>query len=159
HRYHSFTHKDYGNGARLDNGFLVLSKIGRLAVRWSRSITGTLKTVTVRREGDGWYACCSCADVPVQAVPLTGRETGVDVGLKVFLLTADGEGVENPRHYRKAEKLLQKAQQRLSRKKRGSKRRDKARKLLAKKHRKSAASGKTSTTKWRSTWYATTTRS
>lgn len=32
-RYHSFTYKQYGNGARLDNGFLVLSKIGRVAVR------------------------------------------------------------------------------------------------------------------------------
>ena len=28
-RYHSFTYKEYGNGARLDNGKLVLSKIGR----------------------------------------------------------------------------------------------------------------------------------
>src|SRR5215472_12247873 len=35
-RYHSFTFKEYGNGARLDNGSLVLSKIGRIAVRWSR---------------------------------------------------------------------------------------------------------------------------
>jgi len=34
-RYHSFTYKQFGNGAALDNGFLVLSKIGRLAVRWS----------------------------------------------------------------------------------------------------------------------------
>jgi putative transposase len=32
-RYHSFTYKEYGNGARLDNGYLVLSKIGRIAVR------------------------------------------------------------------------------------------------------------------------------
>jgi len=32
-RFHSFTFKEYGNGARLDNGFLVLAKIGRLAVR------------------------------------------------------------------------------------------------------------------------------
>ncbi|HEV2457336.1 MAG TPA: hypothetical protein VGS80_03150 [Ktedonobacterales bacterium] len=30
-------YKQFGNGATLDNGFLVLSKIGRLAVRWSRS--------------------------------------------------------------------------------------------------------------------------
>jgi putative transposase len=37
-RYHSFTYKEYGNGARLDNGALVLSKIGRIAVRWSRPI-------------------------------------------------------------------------------------------------------------------------
>src|SRR5215469_13788716 len=36
-RYHSFTYKEYGNGARLDNGSLVLSKLGRIAVRWSRS--------------------------------------------------------------------------------------------------------------------------
>ena len=33
-RYHSFTFKEYGNGARLDNGFLVLSKIGRISVHW-----------------------------------------------------------------------------------------------------------------------------
>jgi putative transposase len=32
HRYHSFTFKEYGNGARLDNGYLVLSKIGRISV-------------------------------------------------------------------------------------------------------------------------------
>jgi len=65
-----------------------------------------------------------------------GRETGVDVGLKVFLITADGDCVENPRHYRKAEKALAKAQKRLSRRKKGSKRRNTARKLVAKKHQK-----------------------
>jgi len=135
-RYHSFTYKEYGNGARLDNGFLVLSKIGRIAVRWSRPVAATIKTVLVTREADGWYACCSCAEAPVHPLPLTGCETGVDVGLKVFLITADGEDIENPRHYRKAEKQLKKAQQRLSRKKKGSNRRNKARKLLAKKHQK-----------------------
>src|SRR5215813_7881885 len=46
-RYHSFTYKQYGNGARLDNGFLLLSKIGRIAVRWSRPLEGTPKTVTL----------------------------------------------------------------------------------------------------------------
>src|SRR5215472_4145586 len=53
-RYHSFTDKQFGNGATLDNGFLVLSKIGRLAVRWSRPLQGTPKLVTIRREADGW---------------------------------------------------------------------------------------------------------
>jgi putative transposase len=51
-RYHSFTYKEFGNGATLDNNFLVLSKIGRIAVRWSRPIQGTLKTVTISREAD-----------------------------------------------------------------------------------------------------------
>jgi putative transposase len=135
-RYNSFTYKQFGNGAALDNGFLVLSKIGRLAVRWSRPIEGTIKTVTVSQEADGWYACFSCAEVPTQPLPATGRETGIDVGLKVFLATADGEAVENPRHYRKAEKQLVKAQRRVSRRKKGSKRRKKAVALLKRKHQK-----------------------
>src|SRR5215469_16586402 len=56
-RYDSFTYKQFGNGATLDNGFLVLSKIGRVAVRWSRPLEGTPKTVTIYREAEGWYAC------------------------------------------------------------------------------------------------------
>jgi len=123
-RYHSFTYKQYGGGARLemeqDNGFLVLSKIGRVAVRWSRALEGTPKTVTISREADGWYAIISCADVPVQPLPATGRETGVDVGLKVFLITADGTVVENPRLHRRGEKKLKKAQRVVSRRKKGS---------------------------------------
>jgi putative transposase len=46
--------------APLDTGCLALSKIGRLALRWSRPLQGTPKTVTIRRAADGWYACCSC---------------------------------------------------------------------------------------------------
>jgi putative transposase len=133
-RYHSFIYKEYGNGARLDNGSLVLSKIGRIAVRWSRPVQGSIKTVTISREADGWYVCFSCAEVPSAPLPLTGRETGIDVGLKVFLITADGQPVENPRHYRTAEKALMKAQQRVSRRKKGSRRRRKAVRVLAKKH-------------------------
>ncbi len=132
-RWHSFTYKEYGNGARLDNGSLVLSKIGRIAVRWSRPIAGSIKTVTISREADGWYVCFSCAEVPTEPLPLTGRETGIDVGLKVFLITAAGEVVGNPRYYRKAERELKKAQQRVARRKKGSNRRKKAVKLLAKK--------------------------
>ncbi len=132
-RWHSFTYKEYGNGARLDNGSLVLSKIGRIAVRWSRPIAGSIKTVTISREADGWYVCFSCAEVPTEPLPLTGRETGIDVGLKVFLITAAGEVVGNPRYYRKAERELKKAQQRVARRKKGRNRRKKAVKLLAKK--------------------------
>jgi putative transposase len=133
-RYHSFTYKEYGNGARLENGSLVLSKIGRIAVHWSRPIQGTIKTVTISKEADGWYVCCSCAQVPIEPLPLTGHETGIDVGLKVFLITAEGDVVSNPRHYRTAERALQKAQQRVSRRKKGSHRRRKAVQVLAKRH-------------------------
>jgi putative transposase len=105
-RYRSFTCKAYGNGARLDTGSLVLAKLGRIAVRWSRPVAGTIKTVTISKEADGWYASCSCVEVPTQPVPLTGKETGIDVGLRAFLVTADGDSVEHPRHYRKSERAL-----------------------------------------------------
>jgi putative transposase len=54
-RFNSFTYPQFANGAQLDNGFLVLSKIGRIALRWSRPLEGVPKTVTVSREADGWY--------------------------------------------------------------------------------------------------------
>jgi putative transposase len=133
-RYTSFTYKQFGNGATLDEGALVLSKIGRMAVKWSRDLQGTVKTVTLTHEADGWYCCFSCAEVPAQPLPPTGRETGIDVGLRVFLITAEGESIENPRHYRRAERELKKAQRRVARRKNGSKRRKKAAHLLAKKH-------------------------
>jgi len=137
-RYHSFTYKQYGNGARLDvshdNGFLVLSKIGRVAVRWSRPLEGAPKTVTIAREADGWYAIISCADVSAHPLPPTGQETGINVGLKVFLITADGLMVENPRHYRRGEKKLAQVNKRVSRRKKGSKRRGKAVYCLGRAH-------------------------
>ncbi len=131
-RYHSFTYKQFGNGAALDHGFLVLSKIGRMALRWSRPLEGTPKTVTVSREADGYSVCFSCAEVPTQPLPATGQETGIDVGLKVFLVTAQGVAFENPRHFRKAERRLKTAQRRVARRKKGSHRRRKAVTLLAK---------------------------
>jgi putative transposase len=88
----------------LDGGILSLSKIGRIAVRLHRPLQGTPKTVIISREADGWFACISCTEVPTKPLPVTGNETGIDVGLKVFLLTADGEMIENPRYYRAAER-------------------------------------------------------
>jgi putative transposase len=135
-RYDSFTCPQVGErgGARLDNGLLALSKIGRIAVRRSRPLEGTPKTVTISHEADGWYACIAGTEVPMQPLPATSRQTGIDLGLKVFFIAADGEIVENPRHYRKVERQLVKAQRRVSRRKKGSRRRSKAVALLKRKH-------------------------
>jgi putative transposase len=135
-RYHSFTYKQFGNGATLDNGFLVLSKIGRIAIRWSRPLEGAPKTVTISREADGWYVCFSCAEAPTQPLPLTGQETAIDLGLESFATLADGTMFHNPRCYRKAERKLKTAQRRVARRKKGSNRRRKAVKLLARAHQK-----------------------
>jgi putative transposase len=135
-RWHSFTYKEFGNGATLDSGFLILSKIGRIAVRWSRPIVGTIKTVTIGREADGWHVCFSCADVPVQPLPETGQETGIDLGLEAFATLSDGTRIFSPGWYRKAERALKTAQRRVSRRKKGSNRRRKAVTLLARAHQK-----------------------
>jgi putative transposase len=134
HRFHSFTFKEYGNGARLDNGCLVLSKIGRISVHWSRPVEGTPKTVTISREADGWYVAISCADVPVQPLPETGQETGIDLGIEAFATLGDGTRILTPSYYRRAERYLAKCQRRVARRKRGSHRRRKAVALLAKAH-------------------------
>jgi putative transposase len=133
-RYSSFTYPQFDNGAALDNGFLVLSKIGRIAVRWSRPIEGVPKTVTISREVDGWYVYFSCADVPVQPLPATGQETGIDLGIAAFATLSDGTRIFSPGWYRKAERALKTAQRRVSRRKKGSNRRRKAAVLLAKAH-------------------------
>jgi len=133
-RYHSFTFKEYGNGARIDNGALVLSKIGRLRVHWSRPIEGTPKTVTIFREADGWYVAISCADVRINPLPLTGHETGIDLGLEAFATLADGARIHIPGYYRTAERYLAKCQRRVAKRKKGGHRRRKAVCWLAKAH-------------------------
>ncbi|HEY7092962.1 MAG TPA: transposase [Ktedonobacterales bacterium] len=135
-RYNSFTYPQIGRNcsAHLDNGSLVLSRIGRIAVRWSRPIEGTPKTVTLSREADGWYACFSCADVPIQTLPATGQETGIDLGIEAFATLSDGARIFSPGWYRKAERALKTAQRRVSRRKTGSNRRKRAITVLAKAH-------------------------
>jgi putative transposase len=137
-RYNSFTYKQVGEhgGARMDNGFLVLSKIGRIAVRWSRTIAGTIKTLTITREAFGWHVCFSCTDGPIHSLPATGQETGIDLGIAAFATLSEGTGVFSPGRYRKAEQALKTAQRRVSRRSKGSNHRCKAVILLAKAHQK-----------------------
>jgi putative transposase len=133
-RFHSFTFKEYGNRAQLDNGVLVLSKIGRISVHWSRPLEGTPKTITISKEADGWYVAISCADVPVHPLSPTGQETGIDLGLESFATLANGQRIITPSYYRKAQAYLRRCQRRVARRKKGSHRRRKAVALLAKAH-------------------------
>jgi putative transposase len=133
-RLHSFIFKEYGNGARLDSGFLMLAKIGRISVHWSRPIEGTPKTVTISKEADGWYVAISCADVPVKPLPTMGHETGIDLGLASFATLANGQPIVNPSYYRTAEAYLRRCQRRGAQRKKGSQRRRKAVVRLAKAH-------------------------
>jgi putative transposase len=136
-RYHSFAFKKEGNGATLDKGVLVLSKIGRIGVHWSRPLEGPPRPSRFPKRptaGDGWYLAISCAEVPVQPLPPTGQETGIDLGVASFATRAHGERVLTPACYRKAERRLKTAQRCVSRRTHGSNRRRKAVALLARAH-------------------------
>ncbi len=93
-----------------------------------------IKRVRLIRRADGYYVQFAVQADRVIEHEMTGAIVGIDVGLKAFSTNSNGNTVENPRHYRKAETRLKRLQRRLSRKKKGSKNRLKARKLVAKAH-------------------------
>ena len=93
-----------------------------------------IKRVRVVRRADGYYAqFCIDVELKEKRSP-TGKTIGLDVGLTHFYTDSDGNTVENPRHLRKAQKSLKKLARRLSRTKKGSQNRDKARNRLSRKH-------------------------
>jgi putative transposase len=133
-RYNSFTYPQ--GGYTLEDGRITLSKIGSIKIKLHRPLEGTIKTCTIKYEAGQWYAVFSCACEAPEPLPVSEEEVGIDLGLLHFAALSDGTFINNPRYYRKAEKTLEKRQQVLSRKKRGSHRREKARRLVAKAHRK-----------------------
>jgi putative transposase len=100
-----------------------------------------IKTACVTKKADGYYVTLSLEDPTVPEIkPDINPEsiTGIDMGLKEFLTTGDGETVAIPQHYRKAQKRLKVIQKRVSRRAKGSNRRQKAVKQLGKQHKKVA---------------------
>lgn len=93
-----------------------------------------IKRVRVVRRVDGYYVQF-CVDVErKEEHELTGRVIGIDLGLEFFYTDSEGKNVENPQFLRKSEKTLKRFQRRLSKKKRGSINRAKARIRLGRKH-------------------------
>ena len=90
-----------------------------------------IKRVRIVRRADGYYVQLGIKRERVITHVPSGKEAGIDVGLQSFLTDSEGHTVENPRHYRKAEQKLKRLHRHLSRKKKGSQNRKKARKALA----------------------------
>ncbi len=93
-----------------------------------------IKRVRIVRRADRYYVQF-CVDTERRIEHISsGKQLGIDVGLKAYLTDSEGNTVENPRHYRKAKKKLKRLQRRLSRKSAKSANRKKARIRLAKQH-------------------------
>src|SRR5213592_4317383 len=94
--------------------------------------TKQIKRVRIIHRADGYYVQFSVqAERVIEHIP-TDKQVGIDVGLKAYYTDSDGNTVDNPRHYRKAEQKLKRLHRHLSRKQKKSGNRKKARKQLAK---------------------------
>jgi putative transposase len=131
-RYDSFTYPQAGFQL---NGRLLLSKIGGIKIKLHRPVRGEIKTLTIKRENGFWYACFSCVVAP-EPLPANDKAVGIDVGLHSFAVLSDGTEIENPRWYRKMQKRLRRAQRRVARRKKFSKRWKRAVRMVGKVHRK-----------------------
>lgn len=126
-------------GAHLNNGVLKLSKVGEMSVIMHRPIPDgfTLKTCTIVHKADGWYCCISIQDETVpEPMPLDQVKTaiGIDVGLKEFLTTSEGETVPIQQTYRKTQSHLARQQRKLTRKEKGSNRSNRQKNKIARIH-------------------------
>ena len=108
--------------------------LGKVKVRLHRLLEGTPKAMRIKREAGRWYVTFACVDVPAQPLAPTGREVGVDLGLASFIATSDGESVPNERPGGKDALRLARAQRRVSRRRKGSRRRRQAVRSLSRAH-------------------------
>lgn len=132
-RYKSITYPQDGFKFKSDKKIFV-SKIGNIPIVLHRVPKGKLKTFTIKRTAVGWFAIFSCENVPIEKIEVKNNNIGIDVGIESFAVLSNGEKIENPKFLRKSEKKLARLQRRLSRKKKGSANRRKARFKVAKLH-------------------------
>jgi putative transposase len=112
-QYDSLTYPQEG-GFDVGENAIRLSKVGIVKAVVHRPLPGKAKTCTVRLQAGKWFVCVTC-EVEAEALPQSTEAIGLDVGLKVFAATSEGEFIENPRFFRRDEKALAKAQRKVER--------------------------------------------
>lgn len=120
---------------KLFENAVQLPKLGRVKCRVSTEVKGHILSATISQNPSGkYFVSLCCTDVEFEPMPKTGAVIGVDLGLKAFAITSDGTEYPNPRYLAKDQKKLAKLQRQLSRKTKGSNRREKARIQVARLH-------------------------
>jgi putative transposase len=132
HRYNSFCYPQ--SGFALIGKNLKLSKLGNIRVKMHRPILGEIKTCTLRKTASGnWDVSFSCEVNSEPLLPKT-EAIGIDVGLEHFATLSNGKEIANPRFFKRGERALAKAQQKLAKLKKGTQERRKQGKVAAKIH-------------------------
>ena len=118
---------------------LKVPQVGIIKASIHRLFDGKLKTVTISKTSTLKYYASLLFDTEAKypEVVITGKVIGIDLGIKDFAITNDDNKTSkypNPRHIKKHERNLARKQLLLARKKKGSKSREKARRLVARVH-------------------------
>lgn len=113
---------------------IKLPKLGLVKCAISRQVQGRILNATISQEPSGKYYVSVCCEIEQQPLPKTGKQVGIDVGIKTLATLSDGTKYENHKYLHKSEKRLKRLQQQLSRKSKDSKRKEKARIAVAKLH-------------------------
>lgn len=107
---------------------IKLPKLGMVKTKNKLIPQGRILNATVSQEPSGkYYVSICCTDVDITTLENTNNYIGLDLGIKEFCITSDGEMIENPKYLKKSLDKLAKLQRELSRKSKGSSNRNKAR--------------------------------
>lgn len=135
----SYKSKRVGTNIKVLDKTVQLPKLGKVKCRISKEVKGRILSATISRNPSGKYfvALC-CTDIDIVPLPFTGAVVGLDMGLKSFAISSDGAEYPNHKYIAKSAKKLARLQRQLSRKAKGSHRREKARVKVARLHEKVA---------------------
>ena len=135
----SYTTNNQKGTIYIEDGYIKLPKLKSLVkIVQHRQFEGEIKSCTISKTKTNKYYISILVDEEIKPLTNIDKKVGVDLGITDFAITSDGEVFENPKWLRKSEKRLTKLQRDLSRKKKGSKNRNKARLKVAKLHEKIA---------------------
>lgn len=135
----SYTTNNQNGTVYIENGYIKVPKLKTMMkIKQHRDFDGLIKSCTISQVTSGKYYISILVDGENDTLPIVDKKIGVDVGLKEFAICSDGYREPNPKHLRKSEKRLIKLQRDLSRKKKGSNNRKKARLKVARLHEKIA---------------------
>lgn len=111
-----------------DNRKIKLPKLKWIKSRGVRCFDGKIKSATISQTPSGKYYCSVLVEQEdYKPLTETSCNLGIDLGIKDFAITSDGDKISNPKYLAKSEKKLIKLQRQLSRKSSGSNNRNKAR--------------------------------
>lgn len=132
HKY-SYKSKCTNENIQYCDKHIKLPKLGMVKTRNKLIPQGRIINATVSQESSGkYYVSLCCTDVDIKPLEKTRNSIGIDLGIKEFCITSDGEMIENPKYLKKSLDKLVKLQRELSRKSKGGSNRNKARIKVAK---------------------------